>query len=130
MPELAEILASANITKALIVDDAIDEVPRADDLSADGDLWTHFFDDLSGPDKAALTAAFPDFAVLDAEDLQKADTFVACLWANKGAIAPALCSTLFARYVADMQADTDHLNVLRLSLRGSACHATPWGETL
>jgi hypothetical protein len=125
MAELAEILASANITKALIVDDAIDDVPRADDLSMDGALWTHFFDDLSDPDKAALTAAFPDFAVLDAEDLQKADTFVACLWANKGAIAPALCDTLFARYVADMQADKDHLNVLRAQLEGAglACNA-------
>lgn len=125
MAELAEILASANITKALIVDDAIDEVPRADDLSMDGALWTHFFDDLSGPDKVALTAAFPDFTVLDAEDLQKADTFVAFLWANKAAIAPALCNTLFARYVADMQADTDHLNVLRAQLEGAglACNA-------
>lgn len=125
MAELAEILASANITKALIVDDAIDEIPRADDLSMDGALWTHFFDDLSGPDKVALTAAFPDFAVLDAEDLQKADTFVACLWANKATIAPALCNTLFARYVADMQADTDHLNVLRAQLEGAglACNA-------
>jgi hypothetical protein len=125
MTDLAEILASANITKALIVDDAIDEVPRADDLSMDGALWTHFFDDLGGPDKVALTAAFPDFAVLDAEDLQKADTFVACLWANKTAIAPALCNTLFARYVADMQADTDHLNVLRAQLQGAglACNA-------
>jgi hypothetical protein len=125
MAELAEILASANITKALIVDDAIDEVPRADDLSLDGALWTQFFDDLSGPDKAALTAAFPEFAVLDAEDLQKADSFVGCLWANKGVIAPALCNILFARYVADMQADADHLNVLRAQLEGAglACDA-------
>jgi hypothetical protein len=124
MAELAGILASANITKALIVDDAIDEVPRADDLSTDGDLWTHFFDDLTAPDRAALTAVFPDFAVLDAQDLQKADTFVACLWANRSAIAPALCSTLFARYVADMQADLEHLNVLRTQLEevGLACN--------
>lgn len=118
MAELIEILAMANITKALIVDDAIDDVPRADDLSMDGALWTHFFDDLTDPDKVALTAAFPDFAVLEAEDLQKADTFVGCLWANRAAIAPALCDNLFARYVADMQADTDHLNVLRTQLEG------------
>lgn len=116
MAELAEILTSANITKALIVDDVFDEVPRAEDLSLDGDLWTQFFDDLSEPDKAALTAAFPDFAELDAEDLQNADPFVACLWINKGTIAPALCQALFARYVADMQAHTDQLSVLKAQL--------------
>jgi hypothetical protein len=119
MAELAEILVSANVTNALVVDDAFDEVPRADDLSLDGALWTQFFDDLDGPDKNALTAAFPDFEVLDAEDLQKADTFVACLWANRDSIAPALCNTLFKRYIADMQADKNHLNILRTQLEGA-----------
>lgn len=125
MAELAEILASANITKALIVDDAFDEVPLADDLSMDGPQWTHFFDDLTGPDHDALTGAFPAYLDLEAEDLQKSDGFVGCLWANKDLIAPALCQTLFARYVADMQADTAHLNTLRAQLEGAglACNA-------
>lgn len=118
MAELAEILASANVTRALIVDDAIDVVPLADDLSVDGPQWTHFFDDLTGPDHDALTAAFPAYSDLEAEDLQKSDGFVAALWANKDSIAPALCQTLFTRYVADMQADTVHLNVLRAQLEG------------
>jgi hypothetical protein len=125
MAELAEILASANITRALIVDDAIDETPLADDLSIDGPQWTRFFDDLTGPDHAALTAAFPEYADLEAEDLQKSDGFVGCLWANRNLIAPALCQTLFARYVADMQADANHLNVLRAQLEGAGlgCNA-------
>ncbi|MBK6637821.1 MAG: hypothetical protein IPG34_09180 [Rhodocyclaceae bacterium] len=77
MAELAEILASANITKALIVDDAIDEVPRADDLSIDGQQWTHFFDDLQPADQDALNVAFPGYTDLAAEDLQQSDGFVA-----------------------------------------------------
>lgn len=125
MAELAEILASANITRALIVDDAIDVVPLADDLSVDGPQWTHFFDDLTGPDHDALTAAFPAYSDLEAEDLQKSDGFVAVLWANKDSIAPALCRTLFTRYVADMQADSDYLSVLRAQLEavGLTCNA-------
>lgn len=119
MAELAEILASANITRALIVDDAIDEAPLADDLSIDGPQWTRFFDDLTDPDHAALTAAFPEYADLDAEDLQKSDGFVVCLWANRSLIAPALCQALFARYIADMHADTSHLNALRAQLEGA-----------
>lgn len=125
MAELADILATAKITRALIVDDAIDEVPLADDLSIDGQQWTHFFDDLTALDHAALSSAFPGYADLGAEDLQKSDGFVGCLWANKGQIAPALCQALFARYAADMQADMGHLNVLRglLEAAGLVCNA-------
>lgn len=125
MAELADILAAANITRALIVDDAIDEIPLADDLSIDGQQWTHFFDDLTPADHDALNVVFPGYTDLAAEDLQKSDGFVSCLWANKGQIAPALCEVLFTRYVADMQADIEHLNVLRglLETAGMTCNA-------
>lgn len=119
MTELATILATAKITKALIVDDAIDEIPRAVDLSIDSEQWTHFFDDLSGPDKTALKAAFPNYEDVDGEDLQKSDAFVASLWANKDKIAPKLSQTLFERYQADMQADMAHLDTLKRILEGA-----------
>lgn len=128
MAELTEILASANITRALIVDDAIDEAPLADDLSIDGPQWTRFFDDLTAPDHAALADAFPEYADLEAEDLQKSDGFVGCLWANRNLIAPALCQTLFARYVADMQADANHLNALQAQLEGAGLACTAVGR--
>lgn len=113
MTDLADILAAANITTALIVDDAIDEIPLAADLSSDGEQWTHFFDDLSEPEIEALTTAFPDYATTEAEDLQKSDRFVQCLWENKDAIAPLLTRYLFERYRADMHADMAHLNKLK-----------------
>lgn len=123
MTELAAILAAANITKALIVDDAFDEIPLASDLSIDGEQWTHFFDDLSGPQETALTTVFPDYDDMEGEDLQNSDAFVRCLWANKDSIAPNLSRALFARYRADMQADMDHLNALEALLEegGLAC---------
>jgi hypothetical protein len=113
MTDLADILAAANITTALIVDDAIDETPLAVDLSIDGEQWTHFFDDLSDPEIDALTTAFPDYATTEAEDLQKSDSFVQCLWENKDTIAPLLTRSLFERYLADMHADMAHLNKLK-----------------
>ena len=113
MTDLADILAAANITTALIVDDAIDEIPLAADLSSDGEQWTHFFDDLSEPEIEALTTAFPDYATTEAEDLQKSDRFVQCLWENKDAIAPLLTRYLFERYRADMHADMAHLTKLK-----------------
>jgi hypothetical protein len=119
MASLTEILATAKVERALIVDDAFDEVPRADDLSIDAEQWTHFFDDLSDDDDKALSAAFPGYDELEAEELQKSDGFVSCLWANRSTIAPTLCQTLFARYDADMQADMDHLGVLRKLLEGA-----------
>ena len=119
MTDLAAILADAKITKALIVDDAIDEIPLAADLSSDDAQWTHFFDDLSGPARKALTAAFPDYATTEAEDLQKSDRFVRCLWVNRDSIAPELTHALFARYQADMRADMAHLDTLRALLEGA-----------
>jgi len=119
MTELAAILATAKITKALIVDDAIDEIPRAIDLSIDGEQWTHFFDDLRGSDEAAVKAAFPDYDDVDGEDLQKSDAFVAYLWVNKDKIAPKLSQALFGRYQADMQADMAHLDTLKGVLEGA-----------
>lgn len=119
MTELGNLLAAANITKALFVDDAYDEVPSADDLSIDDQLWTQFFDDLTSADNDALDTAFPSYSDLEAEDLQKSDDFVSCLWTNKDHIAPSLCQALFARYAADMQADLAHLNVLRGLLEAS-----------
>jgi hypothetical protein len=112
MTDLKAILEAANITKALIVDDAFDDTPLAADLTSDGEQWTHFFDDLSGPEQKVLTEAFPDYMSMEAEDLQKSDRFVECLWANKDVIAPKLSRDLFARYRADMQADMSHLDTL------------------
>lgn len=128
MAELKDILAAAKVARALIVDDAFDEVPRADDLSIDGDRWTHFFDDLTAPDRAALSAVFPAFSDSEAEDLQKSDGFVACLWVNKATIAPALCAALFARYVADMEADMAHLRALRGLLEASGLECKEVGR--
>ena len=119
MTELAAILAAANITKALIVNNAIDEIPLAADLSIDGEQWTHFFDDLSGPDEATLKAAFPGYAEMEGEDLQKSDAFVDSLWANRDSIDPTLGQALFERYRADMQADIAHLDALKALLEGA-----------
>jgi hypothetical protein len=118
MTELAAILADAGVTKALIVDDAFDEIPTAADISIDGEQWTHFFDDLAAADTAALEAAFPGYTDFDAGDLQKSDPFVRCLWKNDH-IAPLLRKALFQRYQADMAADKAHLSALSLLLKGA-----------
>jgi hypothetical protein len=119
MTDLTAILADAKITQALIVDDAIDDIPLAADLSSDGEQWTQFFDDLSAQEKKALTAAFPDYATTEAEDLQNSDRFVQCLWVNKDSIAQKLSQALFSRYQADMQADKAHLDALNALLEGA-----------
>jgi len=123
MTDLAEILAAANITTALIVDDAIDEIPLAVDLSDDGEQWTHFFDDLSQSEIEALTSVFPDYATTEAEDLQKSDRFVRCLWEHKDKIAPQVTRSLFERYQTDMHADINHLKKLKgiLEVAGLNC---------
>lgn len=76
---LQALLADRKITTALIVDDAYDEVPKADDLDADQGAWSNFIADV-GDDHQALVEAFPDFDRLDAHQLRQSDEFVAAAW--------------------------------------------------
>ena len=58
---LNELLVAKGLASALIVDDAYDQVPRAEDLAADDDAWANFFADL-GDDSKHLADAFPGFS--------------------------------------------------------------------
>lgn len=113
---LKSLLANANITRALIVDDAYDTVPRAADLAIDVDEWTNFFDDISEADRHAITEFIPGFEDSAAVDLRDSDEFVRVIWENQAALTPALINPLFARYKADTQVDIDQLSRLNAQL--------------
>lgn len=116
MKELKDLLVEAKVANALIVDDAYDAVPTATDLEAEADEWTHFFDDLSGPERAALVASFPDYRNMSGEQMRASNLFVEALWNNRAAISPRLLDPLFARYETDTALDLEHLNSLKSQL--------------
>src|SRR5437667_12667034 len=105
---LNELLVARNLLTALIIDDAYDAVPLADDLASDDEAWANFFADV-GPDEAVLTEHVPEFAGTDGSVLRRSDAFVAAVWDLRGTIRDELWNTLFERYSRASEADRQYL---------------------
>lgn len=118
MSELSALLERENIRKVLVVDDAFDTVPKAQDLLIEDSEWTHFFDDLDESDREALNAIYPGFDGERADRLRESDDFIAALWRNAGTIRAELLEPLFARYRHDTEADLRQLDTLLQQLTG------------
>src|SRR4051794_30845162 len=112
---LPELLRDRGITSALIVDDAYDEVPQADDIAADDEAWANFFADL-GEDRQKLAEVFPLFETLDASALRHSDEFVAAAWKARDKIRPQVWELLFDKYEQANRSDRAFLNQLEAAL--------------
>lgn len=118
MTELRDILKTANVCRALIIDDAYDPVPLASDLSIEMDEWTQLFDDILEEDEVTLNRIFPAYEEMRADDLRDSNEFVGLLWENRGEINKKLLDALFSRYDADSADDLKQLNSLVMQLEG------------
>src|ERR1700689_1471115 len=112
---LQALLADRKITTALIVDDAYDEVPKADDLDPAEGVWSNVIADV-GDDQQTLVEAFPDFDRLDAHQLRQSDGFVAAAWAARNKLRPDLWKLLFAGYEQATRSDRAFLQRLEDAL--------------
>jgi hypothetical protein len=112
---IEELLASRRLTSALIVDDAYDDVPLAEDLELDDEAWANFMDDL-GDDREHVVTAFPAFEDTDANDLRHSNDFVAAMWGLRATIRPELWSMLFDSYERGRTSDRDFLTKLEAQL--------------
>jgi hypothetical protein len=128
MSDVVALLARANISRALIVDDAYDAVPLAMDLAMDAEEWTHFFEDLLEDDKNVLREIYPRYDELRGDELQTDDGFVAALWHGSGRMRPELLDPLLARYRLASETDLAHLDVLKSSLEGFGLTCTTAGR--
>lgn len=126
---LQALLADQHITTALIVDDAYDLVPKANDLGADDDAWSNFIADV-GADREILVEAFPAFEQLDAHQLRQSDEFVAAVWAAREKLRPELFSLLFAGYEQATRSDREFLTRLEDALRTIGITPTPCGRNV
>ncbi len=127
---LKELLEERGITTALILDDAFDAVPLAEDLIQEEEAWATFFDDL-GSNRESVITAFPEFDQLTSEALQRSDSFVAALWGLKNELPTELWQPLFEGYEQGMQTDHEFLSRLQadletlgLALRTAGRHAS------
>lgn len=123
MSNLAELLQTTSITTALIVDDAVDKVPLATDLTIETDEWTNFFSDVQGPDREAVLKFYPNYETTNSDDLKTSNEFVALLWENQDKLSSEVVGPLFARYKADKATDLEYIQSLEEKLQefGLAC---------
>jgi hypothetical protein len=83
--QVKEFLEQNNVSVAVLMDDAYDSVPVAEDLTGAG--WNSFFDDLTVADEQVLRDAFGvRYDKLEALELAQDDLFIAALWNVKGQI--------------------------------------------
>ncbi|MDB5047259.1 MAG: hypothetical protein JWO30_330 [Fibrobacteres bacterium] len=115
MPEIQSLFENIEVKKALIIDDAFDEVPRALDLLPDVQEWSFFFQDLAPEDHEFLQEVFPKYEGTDAGDLQNSDEFVAALWKNRER-RPAIFDPLFERYIRENAFEIQKLDDLSTQL--------------
>jgi len=89
------LLEQNKVTVAVIVDDAYDSLPVAEDLADAG--WNSFFDDLTAEDEQNLTAEFgARYDEMEALELAEDNAFIATLWRMRNRIRAA--EPVFATY--------------------------------
>lgn len=122
---LAELLAACGVQRALVVDDACDEIPRATDLTATAGDWATFGADLTPEQRDLVEQLSPETALLTFDQKASDDRYVAAVWAVRDQLE-GLTDPLFEGYEAQRAADLDYVELVRdrlaaLGLEVSTC---------
>ena len=96
MTNLQTLLKKGGIHKAVVIDDAFDDVPQPDELDQ-GD-WSIFLDDLTEEDRRRLSEFYPDFESSDESVLRRSHKFINVLWENRERLSIEATTTLFQDY--------------------------------
>ena len=96
--DTADLLAKNNITRALIVDDGYDDVPRISDLGATKRDWDTFLDDLQPRDVDVLKDAYQSFDPNTDEDYSRNQTFLNIVWNLRAQLNNEATNHIFASY--------------------------------
>lgn len=124
-----ELLTEQGLTTALIVDDAYDHIPRAEDIANDDEAWSTFIADV-GTDRDAVVAAFPAYNTMHTNDLRHSDEFVAALWGARSKLRPELWNTLFDTYERSTEGDRRFLKELEARLESHGVKPVTSGRTI
>ncbi len=121
MTELKDLLAARGITRALVIDDVFDSLPRPEELN-DGD-WSNFFDDLGDAGNELLKELYKGYEEASAEELKASQDFITVVWENRTKLPNAACDHLFHDYEETKTTERAGLDVLvgALGALGLAC---------
>jgi len=125
MVDIAELLLKSGIRKAVVIDDAFDEAPRADDL--DVESWTVFFDDIA-PHEQEIRKIYPPYPDTEREEIENSDEFVSVLWKNCNLLPSKIWNTLFEEYEHKNPGERQWLNGLVTSLKQLGIECTTLGR--
>lgn len=120
MTELATLLETTGIRRAVVIDDVFDEVPRTDELSDDS--WTVFFDDLNERGRQLLLDLYSGYDKASLDELRQSQEFVSLVWEHREELPAA---ALFGEYENTHTREKQQLDdlVTRLQKFGLACKA-------
>lgn len=110
--KLNDLIAQQQIQNVLIIDDAYDTYPLAEDLVNTVD-WENFFDDLSEQQKQQISNLYPQYMEMSTEDVIDDNDFIKTIWdifiKNKN-IHPF--SDLFSQFEKGKKSDIQFLSQL------------------
>jgi hypothetical protein len=128
MTELRTLLEQRGITRAVVIDDVFDDVPRPDELAAES--WSTFFDDLGEGGHTQLSQLFPAYETTQREDLQTSQAFIDALWTNRAALPAPARDTLFREYENTNATERAGLEALITALTALGLTCTRMGRDL
>ncbi|MFN7110237.1 MAG: hypothetical protein ACK4M2_01265 [Brevundimonas sp.] len=111
---LKKLLEQKGLRRALIVDDACDEVPTAADIGVNDNQWAIFGDDW-GPHRDAIAGVYGPFEGRNLNQLKAEDKFVAALWTLRDELRELL-DPLFLAYQTTQQADVYYVDLAKSEL--------------
>lgn len=128
MTELRALLEQRGITRAVVIDDVFDDVPRPDELAAES--WSTFFDDLGEDGHVHLSRLYPAYDETSREDLLTSQAFIDALWANRAELPAAARDTLFREYENTNAMERAGLEALITALTALGLTCTRMGRDL
>lgn len=128
MTGLKELLETRGITKAVVIDDVFDAVPRPEELNH-GD-WSNFFDDLGEDGNGLLKTLYDGYEESSADELIASPEFIAVVWDNREKLPQAACGHLFRDYEQTKYTERSGLEVLVAALEALGLTCTTMGRDL
>lgn len=121
MTNLQTLLKEKDINRAVIIDDAFDDLPRPDEL--DEKDWSRFFEDLTEEDILQLETLYPGYENVDQSILRSSEKFITVLWENREKLSQEVAAILFRGYESRNANDRFQLGnlVQRLEDLGLTC---------
>ncbi|WP_299537240.1 hypothetical protein [uncultured Herbaspirillum sp.] len=112
---LKDLLLERGVKTALIVDDAVDSVPTADDVGVDNDAWASFNDDLTEDKRQRISEVFPAAANVEFDKLIRDDAYVAAVWGLRAELGDVV-TPVFADYERDQETDGTYVEQVKQQL--------------